>query len=98
MVRADDGNPATMAPMYEVPVAWNDPHDSPDAGRRTYPTLFPIAQAAYRLRGGLDPDLPGRARVSGTGRADAQLAVDGAGELYVLSKSDGMIRRVVSQF
>ena len=52
MVRADDGNPTTMATMYEVPIAWNDPHDTPDSGRRTYPTLFPIAQTAYRFRGG----------------------------------------------
>ena len=96
MVRADDGDPHTMAPMQEVPIAWNDPHDAPDGGRRVYPTLFPIAMSAYRSRGGLDPDLPGRANVAGPGRADTQLAVDSAGELYVLSKSDGMIRRVVA--
>jgi hypothetical protein len=94
MIRADDGDPATMAPMEEVPIAWDDPHDTPDGGRRSYPMLFPIAQAGYRFRGGKDSDLPGRATVSGAGRADAQLAVDGAGELYVLTKSDGMIRRV----
>ena len=52
MVRADDGDPTTMATLYEVPIAWNDPHDTPDSGRRTYPTLFPIAQTAYRFRGG----------------------------------------------
>jgi hypothetical protein len=97
MVQADDGDPATLATMHELPIAWNDPHDAPDAGRRVYPTLFSIMQAAYRARGGLDPDLPGRARVSGAGRADAQFAVDAAGELYIFSKSDGMIRVVGSQ-
>ena len=94
MVRADDGDPTTMAPIEEVALAWNDPHDSPDDGTRLYPTLFPVARAAYRFRGGLDADLPGRASVSGSGRADAQFAVDSDGELYLLTKSDGMIRRV----
>jgi hypothetical protein len=98
MIAADDGNPATMAAMHPVPIAWNDPHDAPDAGVRTYPTLFPIVQTAYRFRGGLDPDLPGRARVSGGGRADAQLAVDADGELYIFSKSDGMIRAVTELY
>jgi Glucose / Sorbosone dehydrogenase len=32
----------------------------------------------------------------GGGRADVRLAMDGDGELYVLSKSDGMIRKMVS--
>jgi hypothetical protein len=98
MIAADDGNPTTMAPMTVMPIAWNDPHDAPDAGMHTYPTLFPIVQAAYRVRGGRDPDLPGRARVSGAGRADAQFAVDAAGELYVFSKSDGMIRQVTDLY
>jgi hypothetical protein len=34
--------------------------------------------------------------VSGEGRADANLAVDAAGELYVFTKTDGMIRALVS--
>jgi Glucose / Sorbosone dehydrogenase len=98
MLRADDGDPTTMAEMHEIQFAWNDPHDAPDAGPRVYPTFFPIAQAAYKFRGGNDPNLPGRATVSGDGRADAQFAVDSEGELYVFSKTDGMIRAVVSQF
>ena len=48
-----------------------------------------------RCRGGKDPNLPGRANVSGDGRADAQFAMDAAGELYLFSKTDGMIRSVV---
>jgi hypothetical protein len=94
MLRADDGDPATMAAMHEIALAWNDPHDQPDGGRRVYPTLFPIVRASYRARGGVDPDLPGRARVSGSGRADAHVAVDAAGELYIFSKPDGVIRIV----
>ena len=37
----------------------------------------------------------GKGRVSGE-RADVRLAVDQAGEMYVYSKSDGMIRRIVA--
>ena len=96
LIRADDGDPATMAAIEAVPIVWKNPHDPSDLEGRTYASLFPITQIAYRLRGGLDPDLPGRASVSGAGRADVQLATDAAGELYVLSKSDGMIRRVES--
>jgi len=50
---------------------------------------------AYFARGGRLPDLPGRGTVSGLGRADVHVAVDGAGELYLFSKTDGMIRAVV---
>jgi hypothetical protein len=34
--------------------------------------------------------------VSGRGRVDMRLAEDSAGELYVLTKSDGMIRQVLA--
>jgi glucose/sorbosone dehydrogenase len=94
MLAADDGKPETMAAMHEVKIAWNDPNDSPDAGRKTYESMFPIAQAAYHFRGGKDPDLPGRSLVSGDGRADAHVAVDAAGELYIFTKTDGVIRSV----
>jgi hypothetical protein len=57
--------------------------------------MFPIAKAAYHVRGGKSPILPGRGTVSGEGRADAHVAVDGAGELYLFSKTDGMLRMVV---
>jgi hypothetical protein len=96
MLAADDGNPDTMAAMHEIALRWDDPNDKPDAGKQVYPTMFPIAEAAYHFRGGKDPDLPGRATVSGEGRADAQLAGDSAGELYILTKTDGMIRSIVT--
>jgi Glucose / Sorbosone dehydrogenase len=96
MLGADDGDPSTMTTMHEIQLRWDDPNDSPDAGKKVYPTMFPIAEAAYHFRGGKDPNLPGRANVSGDGRADAQFAVDAAGELYIFSKTDGMIRVVVS--
>jgi hypothetical protein len=58
-------------------------------------TFMSIAQPTYQSRGGKDPDLPGRGTVSGSQRADARFAVDAVGELFVYSKTDGMIRHVV---
>ena len=48
------------------------------------------ARAAARAR-----RCPGAAAVSGRGRVDLRFAVDNDGELYILTKSDGMIRKVV---
>lgn len=96
MLAADDGRPHTLAALHEVKLRWDDPADRPDAGARMYDTLYPIVETAYHARGGPDPDLPGRARISGAGRADGRFAVDAAGELYIISKSDGVVRRVVS--
>ena len=56
--------------------------------------MFPIVELAYHARGGKDPDLPGRSTVSGAGRADIRFALDADGELYIFSKSDGVIRAV----
>ena len=61
-----------------------------DAGLRR------IVEATYRERGGRGEALPGAAAVSGRGRVDFRFAVDNGGEPYILSKSDGMIRRIVS--
>jgi hypothetical protein len=95
LLAADDGKPDTMAERHEIRIRWDDPHDTPDAGPKVYDTMFPIAEAAYQFRGGKDPDLPGVSLVSGKGRADAQLGVDAAGELYILTKTDGVLRTVV---
>jgi Glucose / Sorbosone dehydrogenase len=95
MLAADDGNPTTMAALHEMKILWNDPHDAPDRGHQLYSTMFPIVEAAYHFRGGKSPHLPGAGRVSGAGRADAHVVLDAAGEPYVFTKSDGMIRSVV---
>ena len=86
MLAADDGDPKTMAQMHEVKLRWNG---------QVHDTFTSIAQATYQSRGGKDPDLPGRGTVSGARRADARFAIDAAGELFVYSKTDGMIRQVV---
>jgi hypothetical protein len=94
MLAADDGVANTMAPLHELQLRWDDPSDSPDRGPQSYPTIWPIVMAGYHARGGRDPDLPGSGAVSGSGRVDLRLAVDRSGELYLLSKADGVIRRV----
>jgi hypothetical protein len=66
-----------------------------DAGGKSYDSMFPIAEAGYHARGGSNPHLPGNAAVTKGGRADARLAVDANGELYLYTKSDGMIRSIV---
>lgn len=53
------------------------------------------AEATYRARGGKGESLPGMGRISGRGRVDLRFAEDHEGELYILTKSDGMIRKVV---
>ena len=78
VLRADDGDPGTMAPIHEL-----------DTGLRR------LVEETFRARGGRGAALPGAAAVSGRGRVDVRFAEDSAGELYLLTKSDGMIREVV---
>lgn len=78
VLAADDGNPATMAPMHEMQA-----------------DLRRITEETYRKRGGTGQTLPGFGAVSGRGRVDLRFAQDKDGELYILTKSDGMIRKVV---
>ena len=57
--------------------------------------LRAIVTDAYRARGGKGAELPGAAQISGRGRVDLRFAEDDAGEIYVLTKADGVIRKVV---
>jgi hypothetical protein len=85
MLAVDDGDPKTMAEMHDVKITWNS---------NAYKTMAPINEIAYHSRGGKAEHLPGAERVPG-GRSDMRLARDAAGELYIMTKSDGMIRAVV---
>ena len=78
VLAADDGNPATLAPIYEI-----------DADLRR------LTEETYRKRGGKGDAIPGMGAQAGRGRVDLRFAVDNDGELYILTKSDGMIRKVV---
>jgi hypothetical protein len=87
---AADGHPNTMAAMHAVKIRWA----RPGGGSELYSSMAPITEAAYHARGGRAPGLPGVAKVA-EGRSDIHLCVDSDGELYILSKSDGMIRAIV---
>jgi len=106
MLAADDKVPSTMATIHSIDVLWDNPNDAPNAGPQVFTTIMPggavlgpmfqIVEDAYEFRGGQDPNLPGGADVTSPfGRADIRLQIDEAGELYILSKSDGMIRAIV---
>ena len=58
--------------------------------------LRALSEETFRRRGGKGDSLPGRGAVAGAGRVDIRLAEDNAGELYVLTKGDGMIREIRS--
>ncbi|MDE3196249.1 MAG: hypothetical protein KGN84_07890, partial [Acidobacteriota bacterium] len=87
----DDGNPKTMAAMHPLKVRWS----KPGAASEVYGSMYPITEWAYHQRGGKSETNPGYGKVSG-GRSDVHLCVDSEGELYILSKSDGMIRKIVA--
>jgi hypothetical protein len=92
MLAADDGDPKTEAAIHPLKIQWAKP------GATTgdvYASMAPITEATYHARGGTASGLPGTAVVTKGGRSDIHLWIDSAGEIYIISKSDGMIRRVV---
>lgn len=91
MIAADDGNPRTMATIHPCQILWQ----ANDGKEELYPSMWPIVSAAYHARGEEAPVMPGFATLVAKGRADIRLATDSKGELFVISKSDGMIREVV---
>ena len=62
---------------------------------RSTPTCAGSPKRRFRKRGGKGDALPGMGAQAGRGRVDLRFAVDNDGELYILTKSDGMIRKVV---
>jgi hypothetical protein len=92
MLAADDGKPNTMAAIHPVRIRWAKPGAS---ASEVYNSMAPITESAYHARGGAAKGLPGFAKVPNGGRSDIHFWEDSEGELYILSKSDGMIRRVV---
>ncbi|MEO8482569.1 MAG: PQQ-dependent sugar dehydrogenase [Acidobacteriota bacterium] len=82
MLAADDGKPSTMAAMHPVEVTWNG---------QTYPTMNPVVVAGYQARRRADAG----ATAAMPARADIRFGFDANGEVYILSKVDGVIRAVV---
>ncbi len=97
MIAADDTNRLTVAPIHELQIVYNG------VERR----FFDVVANQYTAKGGTASALPqGAANTRGNdpygvpyggGRADIRIAQDNDNELYVISKSDGMIRKIVAQ-
>lgn len=90
MLKADDGNPATVAPMREITIRWKAPGAAEAA---VYPTLRPVSVAGFEARRLAVPSAVG---AKGPQRTDMRLALDADGEIYVMTKADGVIRAVVA--
>jgi hypothetical protein len=90
MLAGDDGDPRALAAMHPLKIRWTQP----GASSEVYGSMAPIAERAYHARGGTAVGLPGKATIAERGRADIHLWEDSDGNLYILSKSDGMIRIV----
>jgi hypothetical protein len=86
MIAADGRDPKALARFHEVKIAWKG---------EVYGRMAPVNEVAYHARGGKAEHLPGAGRVPG-GRSDIRLGMDAGGELYIMSKSDGMIRAIVA--
>jgi len=109
MIASDnDGIRTTLAAIHELQVVFDSPYDNPDQGPVTR-RLFDIVADEYAQKGGYAGSaLPGEANATdgndpdgipyGGGRADIRLALGGDGEIYVLSKSDGMVRALVAAY
>ena len=92
MLAADAGNTKKPAEMHPIKIRWA----KPGGASEVYGSMAPITEQIYHARGGTAPGLPGFAKVPNGGRADIHFWADSKGELYVISKSDGMIRTVVA--
>ncbi len=92
MIAADDGRPETVAPFREVRVRWRRPAGADGGVTELIETMRPMTAAAYEARRDADPAGKG---ARAPGRVDIRFAVDAAGEIYITTKADGMIRKVV---
>ncbi len=90
MIAADDGDPKTMASMHPIDIEYTDPQGKSE----TVPNMAPVVSAAYHARGGTAAFMPGYGTPVGKGRADIRLLLDNEQNIYILSKSDGMLRIV----
>jgi len=91
MLTSDTSKPETVPEMHPVKIRWS----APGGGGEVYGSVYPITELVYHSRGGTAPTMPGFAKVPDGGRSDIHFWADSTGELYIMSKSDGMIRKVV---
>lgn len=91
MLAADAGNTKKPVAMHPMKIRWTKPGAS---SSEIYANMAPITELVYHARGGTAPGLPGFAAVPKGGRSDIHFWSDANGDLYILSKSDGMVRLV----
>jgi hypothetical protein len=110
-IRLRYGKGPESAAIHEIEVMYRDPQTASDASPRKRRLYDIVADAYARKGGTLNSEtkavLPGgsRSTLPGTedpygvpragGRADIRLSMGPDGEIYLLSRSDGMIRRLV---
>jgi hypothetical protein len=109
MIATDDNIRTNPAAVHEIQIVFDRPYDATNypVQRR----LFDIVSEEFHQRGGTNNIvLPGSATVTsltdtnlvpdgvpyGGGRADIRFALGDDSEIYILSKSDGMIRKMSS--
>jgi hypothetical protein len=104
MIATDDNIRTNPATIHEIQVVFDSSYDTTNSPVRR--RLFDTVSEEYHQRGGTSSALPGSATVTsgndlngvpyGGGRADIRFALGDDNEIYVLSKSDGMIRKMTS--
>jgi glucose/arabinose dehydrogenase len=89
LIDAADGNPATLAPYTEIKTELPELALARAGKRVPQPatSATPATPARQGARGGFPPRPP---------RVDLRLATDSDGEIYLMTKSDGVIRRIAS--
>jgi len=108
---AGHGQRNKHAQTHELQIIYRNP-DDPAGQKAVKRRMFDIAAEAWTRKGGIpssqDRVLPTMGNATtppktdpegipyGGGRVDLRLAVDGDGEIYVLTKSDGMIRKLTA--
>jgi hypothetical protein len=92
MLAADAGKSKTPVEMHPMRLRWTRPGGS---SSEVYGAMAPITELIYHARGGTAPGLPGFGKVNQAGRSDIHFWADSNGEIYIITKSDGMIRKVV---
>jgi hypothetical protein len=90
LITATDRNPATLAPYVEISTNLRDLVQQRIAANAAAAGPAAPAPAAGRAGG------PGGGRGPAPLRLELRIATDEAGEIYVLTKSDGSIRRVTN--
>jgi len=93
MLAAGESSPTTRCPYSKFMIDWENPLNAA-FGHQAYQRLYEVVEAGYELRGGPHKNLPGSGAYGEDGRADVRLIQTSDGEIYITSKSDGMLRRV----